>query len=120
MASSRSTSRWDRLGVVYRGTLGSQDVYFYEAGDQQLCFYSNQGPKEARFLISDIGPINQNGLAGNPWRDLPLNNVALPAKDNLGIDFTGITSDLDVFTYLLPDPHYMLSDPVVTLQKLVF
>lgn len=105
---------------VYRGTLGSQDVYFYEAGDQHLCFYSNQGPKEARFLISDTGPSNQNGKAVNPWRDLPLNTVALTAKDNVGIDFVGITSDLDVFTYVLPDPHYMLSDPVVTTQKLVF
>lgn len=110
----------DPAWAVHRGTLGSLDIYFYESSNQHFNLYSNQPPGEWSFAKSDNTPVNQNGWTLNPWTDLPANTVALTAQDHTGIDFVGITGDFDVFFYKFTDHYQMLTDPIVTIQKLSF
>lgn len=110
----------DPAWAVHRGTLGSLDIYFYESSNRHFNLYSNQPPGEWSFAKSDNTPVNQNGWALNPWTDLPANTVALTAQDHTGIDFVGITGDFDVFFYKFTDHYQMLTDPIVTIQKLSF
>uniref|UniRef100_K1S462 Uncharacterized protein n=1 Tax=Magallana gigas TaxID=29159 RepID=K1S462_MAGGI len=110
----------DPVWAVHRGTLGSWDIYFYESNNKNFNLYSNQPPGEWTFAKSDNTIFNQNGWALNPWTDLPPNTVALTAQDHTGIDFVGITGDFDVFFYKVTDQYQMLTDPIVTIQKLSF
>lgn len=110
----------DPIWAVHRGSIGSLDIYFYESSNNRFYLYTNQPPGELSFAPSDNTPVNQNGYALNPWTDLPPNTVALTVQDHLGIDFVGITGDFDVFFYDITDQYFMTTDPILTIQKVVF